>query len=180
MTHYNTRFIYPGDEWYIKAELPIPSEASYEGYPQIENGVGLIRSMNEEFKEHYNELSGDNRTKNISIATGVLAAPYIKAMADKIEEKFPNINIKVYTITNEYFGNEITVAGLITGIDLIEQLKDKDLGDGLYLPDVLLRHGETILLDDYTTCDIENALQTNITIVQSNGKSFIDRIIELT
>jgi len=178
LTHYQTRFVYAGDEWYIKAELPIPEEEDYEGYPQIENGVGLIRSMQEEFKEYYETLTGDHRSKNISIATGVLASPYIQQMAQKLTEKYPNIHIQVYTIINHFFGNEITVAGLITGGDLLDQLKDKDLGECLLLPDVLLRHGETILLDDRTVDDIENTLQTRIRIVQSNGKSFIEAIIE--
>lgn len=178
LTHYQTRFVYAGDEWYIKAELPIPTEEEYEGYPQIENGVGLIRSMQEEFKEYFETLTGDDRRKNLSIATGVLASPYIQQMAQKLTEKYPNININVYTIINHFFGNEITVAGLITGGDLIDQLKDKDLGECLLLPDVLLRHGETILLDDHTVDEIENSLQTRIRIVQSNGKSFIEAIIE--
>ena len=178
LTHYNTRFVYAGDEWYIKADLPIPEEDDYEGYPQIENGVGLIRSMQEEFKEYYETIKGDDRSKNISIATGVLATPYIKQMAEKLMEKFPNIKIKVYTIINNFFGKEITVAGLITAGDLVDQLHEKPLGDCLLLPDVLLKHGETILLDDRTVDEVELSLQTRIHIVQSDGKSFIDAIIE--
>lgn len=177
LTHYGTRFIYAGDEWYLKAELPIPSEEDYEGYPQIENGVGLVRSLQTEFEESYQELKGDDRVRNISLVTGVLATPVIQQMSDRLTEKFPNIRITVYTIENHFFGPSITVAGLLTGTDILEQLKGQPLGDALLIPEVLLRHGETILLDDVTVSDMEKALQTNIRIVQSCGKSFIDTLI---
>lgn len=177
LTHYNTRFVYASDEWYIKAELPIPDEDFYEGYPQLENGVGMIRSFQDEFNEYLDTLSGGNVTKNISMATGILATPYMKKMLEMLKKKYPNVNVTLYTIINNFFGNEITVAGLITGGDIMEQLQDKYLGDKLLLPDVLLRNGETVLLDDITLEDIEKSLQTRIHIVQSDGKLFIDAII---
>jgi putative radical SAM enzyme (TIGR03279 family) len=177
LTHYGTRFIYASDEWYIKAGLPIPDADSYEGYPQIENGVGLIRSLQDEFAEYYDELEGDDRIREYSIATGVLAAPYIKQLTQKLQTKYPKIKIEVFTIINHYFGTDITVAGLITGGDITEQLNGKNLGDALLIPDVMLRNGETVLLDDVTVEQMENALQTKIRIVQSDGKSFIDSII---
>ncbi|NLO10640.1 MAG: DUF512 domain-containing protein [Clostridiales bacterium] len=177
LTHYKTRFIYGGDEWYINAGLPIPDEEDYEGYPQIENGVGMLRSFTDEFYTYFNELPGDERTKVLSIATGVLASPYISRMVKDIRGKYPNIKIHIYTIENDFFGKNITVAGLITGGDLTSQLKNKALGETLLLPDVLLRHGENILLDDITIEDIERTLQTRISIVQSDGKSFIDTIL---
>jgi putative radical SAM enzyme (TIGR03279 family) len=177
LTHYGTRFIYASDEWYITAGLPIPDADAYEGYPQIENGVGLIRSLQEEFAEYFEELTGDDRIKELSIATGVLAAPYIKQLTQKLKTKYPKVNVEVYTILNNYFGNEITVAGLITGGDITAQLKEQKLGEALLIPDVMLRNGETVLLDDVTVEEMENALQTKIRIVQSDGKSFIDSII---
>lgn len=175
--HYHTRFIYASDEWYIKAELPIPTAEAYEDYPQIENGVGMLRSMQDEFDEYMKTLTGDDRQKQLSIATGVLASPYIKEMTNRITELYPNIKVTVYTIINQYFGTNITVAGLLTAGDIIDQLKGQELGDFLLLPEVLLRNGETILLDDLTIQDIEIALQTNIRIVQSDGTSFIDSIL---
>lgn len=177
LTHYQTRFIYAGDEWYINAGLPIPSAEDYEGYPQIENGVGMLRSFQDEFEEYLAELPGDDRSKNITMVTGVLASPFMKEMRNQFKEKYPNIEITVYTIQNDYFGHDITVAGLITGGDIIKQLEGKPLGNCLLLPDVLLRHGETILLDDRTVDEIEMSLQTRIRIVQSDGKSFIDTIL---
>ena len=177
LTHYGTRFIYASDEWYITAGLPIPEADTYEGYPQIENGVGLIRSLQEEFAEYFNELAGDDRVREVSIATGVLAAPYIKQLTQRLSTKYPNVKVAVYTILNNYFGNEITVAGLITGGDITEQLNGQPLGEALLIPDVMLRNGETVLLDDVTVEEMENSLQTKIRIVQSDGKSFIDSII---
>ena len=179
LTHYGTRFIYGGDEWYINAGLPLPDEEAYEGYPQIENGVGMLRSFTEEFYAHLGDLSGDDRTKELSIASGVLASPYIGRMVNDLLDKFPNIKVNIYTIENDFFGKNITVAGLLTGGDIIGRLKGKELGKALLLPDVLLRHRETILLDDITIEDIERTLQTRISIVQSDGKSFIDTILSL-
>ena len=179
LKHYNTRFIYGGDEWYINADLPITDEDSYDGYPQIENGVGMLRSFINEFNDYYEELKGDDRRKDLSLATGVLATPYILDMVKRLNSKYPKINVNVYTIENNFFGKNITVAGLLTGQDIIEQLKGKKLGDTLLLPDVLLRHGENVLLDDLTLDDIERTLQTKISIVQSDGKSFIDSLLDI-
>lgn len=179
LTHYDTGFIYASDEWYITAGLPIPDEASYEGYPQIENGVGMLRSFTDEFYSYFNTLTGDGRDKELSIATGVLATPYISKMANDIMDKYPNIRLHIYTIKNDFFGKNITVAGLLTGGDLTRQLRNKALGKSLLLPDVLLRHGENILLDDMTIEDIEKTLQTGISIVQSDGKSFLDTILNI-
>ncbi|HPU63458.1 MAG TPA: DUF512 domain-containing protein [Mobilitalea sp.] len=179
LKHYNTRFVYAADEWYISAGLPIPKEEDYEGYPQIENGVGMLRSFTDEFYNYLKEIKGDNRSKELSVATGVLASPYLERMVKDLKEKFPNVKIHIYTIENDFFGKDITVAGLLTGGDIIRQLQGKNLGLSLLLPDVILRHGENILLDDITTDDIERALQTKISIVQSDGKSFIDAILNV-
>ncbi|WFR54791.1 DUF512 domain-containing protein [Anaerocolumna sp. AGMB13025] len=174
---YQTRFIHASDEWYITAGLPIPEADSYEGYLQIENGVGMVRSLVDEFKEYYENIKGDNRTKSVTLATGVLAAPILKSLMEEIHIKYPNIRITVYTIINEFFGTDITVAGLLTGQDIMNQLKGKELGDYLILPDVLLRDGENVLLDDITVDDMKNALQTQIRIVQSDGKSLINAVV---
>jgi len=177
LKHYGTRLVYASDEWYLKAGLPIPDEESYEGYPQIENGVGLVRSLQTEFEEALEELVPDERVRNLSLATGVLAAPVIESLIKKLNIKFPNVKVKVYTITNNYFGPLITVAGLLTGKDIIEQLQGKELYDALLLPGVLLRSGEDVLLDDVTVSDIERSLQTKVRIVQSDGKSLVDAIL---
>ncbi|MDO5519403.1 MAG: DUF512 domain-containing protein [bacterium] len=172
-----TRFIFASDEWYIRAEYEIPNEDYYEGYGQIENGVGMVRSLTEEVLTYLDEIEGDDRSQTVSMVTGVLASSTIDYLKSKVNEKFPNMTINLYTIVNDFFGHEITVAGLLTGGDIINQLKDKDLGDYLILPSVLLRSGEDVLLDDLTINDIQNALQTDIRIVQSDGTSFVNTII---
>lgn len=177
LKEHGTRFVFASDEWYLTAEMPIPDEAYYEGYNQIENGVGMIRSLEDEVDEYLATLTGDDRSKKVSLATAVLAAPIIKQQTEKVMEKYPNVDCNVYTIFNDYFGRDITVAGLLTGQDIINQLKDKDLGDYLILPDVLLRSGEEVLLDDLTVTDLEKTLQIEIRIVKSDGTSLIDTIL---
>lgn len=177
LKHHGTRFIHASDEWYITAGYPIPDAQEYEGYLQIENGVGMVRSLTDEFQEYLDGLEGDGRTRKVSLATGVLAAPIITSLMEELKGKYPGINTTVYTIINEFFGNDITVAGLLTGQDIINQLKGKELYDYLILPDVLLRNGEQVLLDDLTVEDIEKALQIKICIVKSDGKSLADAVI---
>lgn len=174
---FGTRFVHASDEWYLTAELPIPKADAYEEYGQIENGVGMLRSFIDEFEEYYNTLEGDDRSGIVSIATGKLAAKIMKDLTMRLIVKYPNIKVEVFEITNEFFGPDITVAGLLTGQDIMNQLNGKELGDYLILPSVLLRNGEEVLLDDYTLTDLEKTLQTKIRIVQSDGKSLIDTII---
>ena len=174
---YDTRMIHASDEWYLLAELPIPEEEQYESYPQIENGVGMVRSLDIEVDEALEELAGDDRKHTLTLATGKLAAPIIEAQVNKITAKYPNIQANVVAIRNDFFGEDITVAGLLTGQDIIAQLQGMDLGDALLLPSVLLRDGEDVLLDDFTVTDVEKALQTKICIVQSEGRDLVDSII---
>lgn len=177
LKEYGTRFVFASDEWYLKAEMPIPNEDYYEGYGQLENGVGMIRSLTNEYDAYIVSLDGDDREKEVSLATGVLAYPIIKHLADKLSKKYPNVNCHVYEIQNDFFGRDITVAGLLTGQDIINQLKNKELGEYLILPEVLLRSGEMVLLDDLTIDDLQKALQKEIRIVKSDGASFIDTIL---
>lgn len=177
LKEHGTRFVHLSDEWYLTANRPIPEEDYYEGYGQIENGVGMVRSLIDEVKDALNEVTGDDRAKTISLATGALAAPIIQDLVTLLNEKYPNIKASVYTIENEFFGKDITVAGLLTGQDIIGQLKNQELGEYLILPNVLLRQGEDVLLDDLTIPDLEKALQIKIRIVQSDGQSFVDTIV---
>jgi putative radical SAM enzyme (TIGR03279 family) len=173
-----THFIHGGDEWYILAGEPLPVSKTYDGYLQLENGVGMTRLLLDEFKEAYRSLKGSEEQQEISIATGVLAFNYIEQMVNDLNKKYPNYKIHVYKILNEYFGEYITVAGLITGKDLKKQLKGKRLGERLLLPCNMLRSGETVFLDDVTVEELENTLQVPIDIVQSNGQDFVDAIIK--
>lgn len=176
---HDTHFIHAGDEWYILAGEDFPNEERYDGYLQLENGVGMIRLLENEFQKVYNELEGDALVRRVSIATGVSAYEFIKGFAEKLESKFINTDIKVYKIINNYFGERITVSGLITGTDLIEQLKGKELGERLLLPCNVLRSGEDVFLDDITVPQLENALQVKADIVKSSGQDFINSVIGL-
>ena len=174
---YGLHFIHAGDEWYILAEREMPEEARYDGYMQLENGVGMLRLLMNEFEEATVDLEGDNRNVEVSIATGKLAYPYLKQMIEKLQVKFPNVKAHLYSIRNEFFGDKITVAGLITGQDLIAQLKGQMLGSKLLLPCNMLRDGEEVFLDDVTLDELKESLQVEVDIVKSSGWDFVERIL---
>ena len=174
---FGIHFIHGGDEWYILAEEELPKEERYDGYLQLENGVGMLRLLMNEFEEGYERLNGDERDREVSIATGFLAYPYIQRMADRIVEKYPKSKLHVYGIRNDFFGELITVSGLITGQDLIGQLKGKALGEKLLLPCNMLRIEEQDFLDDVTLQDVKDALQVPVDIVKSSGQDFIDAVL---
>ena len=176
--YFGTNFVYASDEWYLVAGEDLPGEEDYEGYPQIENGVGMIRSLVTEVHEVVDQAAGDDRKRTLTIATGKLAAPTIRELCGYVATKFPNISVNVVAIRNDFFGERITVSGLLTGTDIIAQLKDIPLGDRLILPQNLLRSGEDVLLDDMTVGDIEKALGINIRISKATGRDFLDSLTE--
>ena len=175
---WGNHFIHAGDEWYILAERPIPEEKTYDGYLQLENGVGMVRLLEEEVTQTLAGMAGDDRKIHRTIATGELAAPFLRKHVDAVQKKYPNVDIQVLAIKNEFFGGKITVAGLITGTDLISQLKGKDLGDRLLLTNHMLKSGEPVFLDDVTVDDVQNALQIKVSIVESSGADFVSSLIE--
>ena len=175
---WGNHFIHAGDEWYILAERPIPEEKTYDGYLQLENGVGMVRLLDEEVAQTLAGMTGDDRKIHRTIATGELAAPFLRKHVESVRKKYPNIDIQVLAIKNEFFGGKITVAGLITGTDLISQLKGKDLGDRLLLTNHMLKSGEPVFLDDVTVDDVQNALQIKVSIVESSGADFVSSLIE--
>lgn len=174
---YGIHFIHAGDEWYLLAEEDVPEEERYDGYLQLENGVGMLRLLFNEFAEGYDALTGDDRRDELSIATGKLAYPYLCKMAEKITEKFPGVRIHVYCIRNDFFGERITVSGLITGQDLMAQLKERELGRRLLIPCNMLKTDEDVFLDDFTVEQVSGALQVPIDIVKSSGQDLIDSIL---
>ena len=167
---YDTHFIHASDEWYLLAGRPIPEEDRYDGYLQLENGVGMIRLLISEFSEALASFEGDDRVRHVTIATGRLAAPTLRMLVKALAAKFPNVTVDVRVIINHFFGERITVSGLLTGRDITGQLKGEDLGEALLLPVNVLRSGEDVLLDDMTVGDIESALQIPVRIVKSNGQ----------
>lgn len=166
---YGSRLVYAADEFYLKAQREMPDGEYYETYPQIENGVGMWTSLKEEFQyEIENCHDGDPRS-HVSVATGVAAYPLIKELAEKFQNKYTESKIDVYQIKNDFFGHSITVAGLVTGGDLISQLKDKDLAEVLIIPDVMLRSEGDLFLDNVSTEDVENALGVTLKVDGCSG-----------
>ena len=170
-------FIHAGDEWYILAGMEVPEEERYDGYLQLENGVGMLRLLENEFEETYAHLEGDDKERELSMATGILSYPYICKLAERLQEKYTRTKIHVYAIRNDFFGERITVSGLITGQDLIGQLKDKELGSRLLLPCNMFRSGEEVFLDDITLKQVEETLQVKADIVKSSGQDFVNSVI---
>jgi putative radical SAM enzyme (TIGR03279 family) len=173
---YGLHFIHASDEFYILAEREMPEENRYDNYLQLENGVGMIRLLLDETKEALDNLTGSDKKREVSIATGLLAAPFLQQCIHHIQEKFPNITVHLYPIINEYFGELITVSGLITGSDLQKQLKDKELGECLLIPVNMLRSEEDVFLDDITITQLQNSLQVPIFRVKSSGQDLVDAV----
>jgi Fe-S oxidoreductase, related to NifB/MoaA family len=172
-------FVFIADEFYLTAEREFPNVDKYEDFPQIENGVGMISLMKDEFYTYMKELNGDKELKKtVSIATGTAAFEFIDGLCKEIMVKYPRVKIQVFPIINEFFGGKISVSGLLCGCDIISQLKNKDLGDYLCLPQNLLRSGETTLLDDLTIEDIEKELNVKIRIVKESGEDFVKTILD--
>lgn len=182
---HGTHFIHASDEWYILAEREMPEEERYDGYLQLENGVGMLRLMMNEFEERMTALSKERKLPDssisgtVSIATGKLAYPYIRRMADRMQEVFPEMKVLVYEIRNDFFGERITVSGLLTGQDIVKQLNGKELGKRLLLPQNVLRSGEDVFLDDMHLPELEKALQVQADIVKSSGYDFVDSILKV-
>ncbi len=179
MEKIGNHFVQASDEWYILAGRPLPEADRYDGFIQLENGVGMLRLLKEEVLDALEDIKKPffMRKRKCTIATGKLAAPFMKELADLITEKYNKISVEVIAINNDFFGEEITVSGLITGQDLISQLKDKDLGDNLLLSCTMLRSGEEVFLDDITLAELESSLQVKTRIVQSDGRDLVYAIL---
>ena len=191
MESHGTHFIHASDEWYLLADMPLPEEDNYDGYIQLENGVGMIRLLLDEFAEALEILKGDIATKDmpeeflpdmegqhtVSLATGRLMGPFLQEMAEQVMELLPNYRILVYPIRNDFFGENITVSGLLTGQDLKAQLGELELGERVLLPCNLLRSGEEVFLDDMTLDELKSALQVEIDIVKSSGQDLLNAML---
>lgn len=189
MEKYGTHFIQASDEWYILAGREVPEEERYDGYLQLENGVGMIRLLLDEFHDGLERRIAEKQSgaglpwegiREISLATGKLAFPYLKRMSDEVMQEYPGLQIHVYEIVNEFFGEMITVSGLLTGGDIEKQLKGKKLGDTLYLPRNVLRSGADLFLDDVTVPELEKSLQVPVNIVKSSGYDLVDALLGIS
>ena len=166
-------FVHASDEFYLLAERDLPEEDRYDDYLQLENGVGMMRLLMEEFAEELERRKEEGfkgPSRNITLATGHLAAPFIERLAKEYMDEYGG-NINIVPITNKFFGEQITVSGLLCGCDIIDQLKGKDLGDELLLPVNMLRAGEEYFLDDVTIKELEYTLKVSVRIVQRSGNA---------
>ena len=180
MEKYGTHLVHAGDEWYILAGREVPEAESYDGYLQLENGVGMVRLLLDETAQYLDELKGklpERSPRTVSIATGKLAGPYLRRICERVHREHPWASCNVYEIENKFFGELITVSGLITGQDLKAQLAGRELGEELLLPVNMLRSGEQVFLDDVTVEELEKALQTRALIVKSSGRDLIEAIL---
>lgn len=179
MEKYGNHFVQASDEWYILAERELPEADRYDGFIQLENGVGMLRLLKEEVLDtlEYIRKPLFMKKRKVTIATGKLAAPYIKEVSELVSTKFPKVEVNVIPIINHFFGEDITVTGLITATDLIDQLREVELGDQLLLSCNMLRSGEEVFLDDITLTEVEQTLQVNSRIVQSDGRDLVCAIL---
>ena len=178
---FGTRIFYCSDEFYIRAGLPLPTEEFYEDYSQIENGVGMLTSMRAEFDmelDYLDELLGDFcAPRKVSVITGMAAYEHISSLASELQSRVEGLSVSVYPIVNNFFGERVTVAGLITGGDVVEQLAGKDLGDELLFPSVMLRADGDVFLDDMTPEELSGRLGVGVRACESDGAKFIAAVL---
>lgn len=175
---YGRRIVFPADEFFIKAKAEMPNAEFYEDFSALENGVGLVALLKDELQFALEETQGDSRIRKKTIACGTSAKPFIEKNVRLIKEKFPNVDVEVVGIENHFLGGGINVSGLVVGVDLINQLKDRDLGQELLIPSVMLRSEGDIFLDDTSTDDVEKALSIKLTAVKNDGQDFLNSVIE--
>lgn len=180
---YGKRIFYAADEFFIKGSVKLPDVDYYDDFEQIENGVGMAAMMGSEFEEALNDISLMSEEKrkafvrNVSIVTGVAATSLICSCVDLLIKVCPNVKCRVYTIENDFFGRSITVSGLLTGTDILNQLKGKELGDLVLLPGNMLKADEDVFLDGMTPSELEESLGTRVVCVPGGGDSLLQLIL---
>jgi putative radical SAM enzyme (TIGR03279 family) len=176
-----SRIFFCADELYLKAGRDLPPDEAYEEYPQLENGVGLLRLQETEFLAALCLTEPDEGVKDpFSIATGVAAAPFLQKLLLTAQKKCDKIYGTIYPVINDFFGHTIDVAGLVTGGDLIAQLRGRELGNRLLIPQSMLRHGEGVFLDDVTLTDVERELGVPIQIIPQDGGALLDAMLSIS
>ena len=171
------RICYAADEFYLKAGLPIPDAAFYGAFDQLENGVGLIANFREEFLFALEDVSSDAETHSGTLVTGVSFAPFLEELLDGLRRKCHNLTCKVAAIRNDFFGESINVAGLVTGGDILKQLQGKELGGRLLVPDTMLRHEGDLFLDNVSLKDLERELGVPVSVVPDDGGELLKLIL---
>lgn len=172
------RIFFPGDEFYLLAEREIPSPEFYEDFSALEDGIGMIAYLTDDVGWKLEELDADESLcHKVTIACGEGVFPYMKRIMSMINEKFPNITINTRAIKNNFFGGGVNVSGLVTGGDLIDQLRDDDLGDRLIITSSMLRFENDLFLDDVSTDDVERELGITLVPVNNNGNDLVEAVI---
>ena len=178
LRRFGTRRFFCADELFLRAGLPLPEEEYYEGYRQLENGVGMLRSLEQEFLSAMKMEEPDAASSPFTIATGVAAAPFMRELMDKAKAYFPRLDAEVIAVENDFFGHTIDVTGLLTGQDIAAQLRGRVAGRRVLLTVHMLRHGETVFLDDYTVERLSHELGSPVRIVDADGGDLLDAILE--
>ena len=173
-----TTIFWCSDEFYLRAERPLPEDEYYEDYTQLENGVGMLRLLMTEFRSALSMTDEVESVPSFSAATGVAAGPFIQQLVDMAGAQCHTMVGQVFPLVNHFFGETIDVAGLITGKDLITKLRGKELGEKLLIPVNMLRHGEDVFLDDITIADVERELKVRVRPVKQDGFDLCDAIFE--
>lgn len=178
---HGTRLFYAADEFYLKAGREIPDAEYYEDYSQLENGVGMLRSCQDEFdmalEDVIDLLENKDVKRSVSIVTGVAAYPMIERQIDRLKRVCPNLNVNIYKIINNFFGESITVSGLLTGKDMYDQLKDKPLGEELLIPQNCLRHGEEVFLCGMTVKELSEKLCIPVRTSGNDGYELCEAVL---
>lgn len=174
LERFGERIVYAADEFYLCAKQPIPPAEFYGEFAQLENGVGLISNLNQEFHEAIEDFDCLTQPRKVTVATGVAAQPFIKGLLDELMIKCNNLTCDVVPIQNDFFGHNITVAGLVTGGDIIRQLQGRELGDALLIPAVMLRREGDIFLDDLSVEELSKTLQIPVIPVKNDGFELLD------
>ncbi len=172
-----TRFVFLSDEFYVMAGYKCPTSEIYEGFKQLENGVGLMTKFSDELKIELESDRNINSSRHISLITGTSASEFMQGLADDIMNVYPKCKIEVHTIYNDFFGRSITVSGLLTGIDALNQLRGKNLGDALLIPECMLKSGETVFLDDLDIYDMQKELGVRVVPTKVSGSEFLANVL---
>ncbi len=175
---FGSRKVYASDEFYLTAEKELPSDEAYEDYAQLENGVGMLRLHTVEFGYALEDCDLPDIPRHVSIATGMLAKAHMEELAAMAMKRFPSLKVDVHAIVNRFFGETITVSGLVTGGDLIDQLRGKDLGDTLLIPENMLRHEGDLFLDSVSLRDVEENLQIPVSVTARDGEDLLKKLLE--
>ncbi len=172
-----TRFVFLSDEFYVMANREMPVVEAYEGYIQLENGVGLISKFENEIISALDIMEHKYVNRHVSLATGKSAFNFISDMAKRVMQQFEGLRIDVHLIKNIFFGETITVSGLITAGDIRSQLNGLDLGEALIIPRSMMKSDEDVFLDNITVKELQDSLNIPILISEVEGQDFIDKIL---